>query len=106
MFLNHSDVDKNDSGVYLALHSHGQQNIFSYFCRKFVKDDLQISLCHLTYHIREKKPRDSYVNPLTANPTEWSNTLKQIRLPTNCLSVFDHFVGLALKRVNITFFCY
>ena len=20
--------------------------------------------------------------------------------PTNCLSVFDHFVGLALKRVN------
>ena len=38
-------------------------------------------------------------NPLRANPTKWSNTLKQFVgiLPTNCLSVFDHFVGLALK---------
>ena len=39
------------------------------------------------------------INPLRANPTKWSNTLKQFvdNLPTNCLSVFDHFVGLALK---------
>ena len=29
-------------------------------------------------------------NPLSANFTEW----------TNCLSVFDHFVGLALKGLN------
>ena len=38
-------------------------------------------------------------NPLIANPTKWSNTLKQFvgELPTNCLSVFDHFVVLALK---------
>ena len=38
-------------------------------------------------------------NPLSANPTKWLNTLKQFigNLPTNCLSVFDHFVGLALK---------
>ena len=38
-------------------------------------------------------------NPLSANPTNWSDTLKQFsgKLPTNCLSVFDHFVGLALK---------
>ena len=38
-------------------------------------------------------------NPLSANPTKWSNTLKQFvgKLPTNCLSVFDHFVKLALK---------
>ena len=38
-------------------------------------------------------------NPLSANPTKWSNTLKQFvgNLPTNCLSVFDHFVELALK---------
>ena len=36
------------------------------------------------------------LNPLSANPTKWSNTLKQFvgKLPTNCLSVFDHFVGL------------
>ena len=38
-------------------------------------------------------------NPLSANFTKWSNTLKQfdLKMPTNCLSVFDHFVGLALK---------
>ena len=38
-------------------------------------------------------------NPLSASPTKWSNTLKQFvgNLPTNCLSVFDHFVKLALK---------
>ena len=35
-------------------------------------------------------------NPLSANPIKWSNTLKQFvdKLPTNCLSVFDHYVGL------------
>ena len=39
------------------------------------------------------------LNPLSANPTKWSNTLKQFvgNLPTNCLSAFDHFVGLVLK---------
>ena len=38
-------------------------------------------------------------NPLIANPTKWSNILKQFvgKLTTNCLSVFDHFVKLALK---------
>ena len=38
---------------------------------------------------------------LSANITKWSNTLKQFvsKLPTNCLSVFDHFVGFALKRL-------
>ena len=41
-------------------------------------------------------------DPLNANPTKWSNTLKQFvgNLPTNCLSVFDHFVGLALKGLK------
>ena len=41
-------------------------------------------------------------NPLSANLTKWSNTLKQFvgNFPTNCLSVFDHFVRLAL-RVNL-----
>ena len=38
------------------------------------------------------------LNPLSANPTKWSNLRK---LPTNCLSVFDHFVGLALKELNL-----
>ena len=40
-----------------------------------------------------------FLNSLSANFTKWSITLKQFvgKLPTNCLSVFDHFVGLALK---------
>ena len=39
------------------------------------------------------------INPLSANPTKWSNKLKQFvgNFPKNCLSVFDHFVKLALK---------
>ena len=43
------------------------------------------------------------LNPLSANFKKWSNTLKQFvgNLPTNCLSVFDHFVGLALKGLSI-----
>ena len=43
--------------------------------------------------------RNIDLNPLSANHTKWLNTLKTIRRqqPTNCLSVFDHFVGLALK---------
>ena len=40
------------------------------------------------------------LNPLSANITKWANTLKHDKLPTNCLSVFDHFVGLALKGLN------
>ena len=50
-----------------------------------------------------------HINPLNANPTKWSNTLKQFvgNLPTNCLSVFDHFVKLAhkgLKNLNILYY--
>ena len=42
------------------------------------------------------------LNPLSAKFIKWSNTLKQFKqmvknTQTNCLSVFDHFVGLALK---------
>ena len=43
--------------------------------------------------------KSSLINPLNANPEKWSNTPKQIvgNLPTICLSVFDHFMNLALK---------
>ena len=46
--------------------------------------------------------KSNNINPLSANPTKWSNTLKQFvgKLPTNCLSVSDHFVGLALKGLS------
>ena len=42
-------------------------------------------------------------NPLSASITEWSNKFKQFvgKLPANCLSVSDYFVGLALKGLNI-----
>ena len=42
------------------------------------------------------------VNPLSTNPTKWWNTLKQFvgNLPSNCLSVFDHFVKLTLKGLK------
>ena len=49
------------------------------------------------------KPRTEFcINPFSANHTKWSNTLKQFvgKLPTNCLSVFEHFVRLAPKRLN------
>ena len=43
-----------------------------------------------------------FFNPLSTNITKWSNTLKQFvgKLPTNCLSVSDHFVELALKGLK------
>ena len=36
-----------------------------------------------------------FINPFNADSTKWS--------PTNCLSVFDHFMGLALKGLMVTF---
>ena len=48
---------------------------------------------------------DITLNPLSTNPTKSSNTLKQVvgKLPTNFFSVFDHFVKLALKGLNLLF---
>ena len=50
------------------------------------------------------KDKNYIFNPLSANPTKWPNTLKQFvaKLPTNCLSVFGHFVNLALKVLIIS----
>ena len=44
----------------------------------------------------------TFFNPLNANAAKWSNTLKQFvgNFPTNCLSVFDHFVKLVLKELT------
>ena len=38
----------------------------------------------------------NWINPLSAIPTKWSNTLMQ----RNCLSVLDHFVGLAFQGLS------
>ena len=44
-----------------------------------------------------------WLSHLSVKPTKWSNTFKLFvgKLPTNCLSVFDHFVGLALKGLTL-----
>ena len=44
-------------------------------------------------------------DPLSTNTTKWPNTLKQFvdKLATNCLSAFDHFVKLALKKLKRSF---
>ena len=39
------------------------------------------------------------VNPLSANPTKWSKQFVG-NLAANCLSVFDHFMKLALKGLR------
>ena len=38
----------------------------------------------------------NWINPLSTIPTKWSNTLMQ----RNCLSVLDHFVGLAFQGLS------
>ena len=39
-------------------------------------------------------------NPLSTNPTIWSNILKNLLAKADKLSVFDHFLGLALKGLT------
>ena len=59
--------------------------------------------CRLHFHQVENTSSNlqqrGMLNPLSANPTKWSNTLKQFVGKLQCvfLSVFDHFVKLALK---------
>ena len=70
-------------------------------CRNRQTSDFRV----LSIHVRNSKIIFSIViNPLRANPTNWSNTLKQFvgNLPTNCLSVLDYFVKLALKGLRCT----
>ena len=49
-----------------------------------------------------KIPTEKSVDPLSASPTKWVIHIQAIhqQKSTNCLSVFDHFVGLALKFLN------
>ena len=88
----------------------GQQNpIFSHFSHSVIQSLHFHSICkyknlqnnriwapHLTNSFT------GLFNPSSANPTKWPNTLKQFvgKLPTNCLSVFDHFVKSALRGLN------
>ena len=55
----------------------------------------------MDWFLYDRDLRHERVYPLSSKPTKWSDTLKQFvgNLPTNCLSVFDHFVGLTLKEL-------
>ena len=46
---------------------------------------------------------NNIIKSLCTHPTKCSNTLKQLvdNLPTNCLSVFDHFVELKLNGLSV-----
>ena len=52
--------------------------------------------------IKVQMTKYTELNLLGANPTKWSNTLKQFigKFLKNCLSVFDHFVRLTLKSLS------
>ena len=65
-----------------------------------MKNSWSVSL--VIFHLSEARQHNLVLNPLSAKFIKWLNTLKQFvsKLPTNCLSVFDHFVGLALKLLN------
>ena len=54
-------------------------------------------------HITKKWPAKHSIEKQNFNFTKWSNTFKQFvgNLPTNCLSVFADFVGLALKGLGL-----
>ena len=53
-------------------------------------------------HLKLKRGRSAYdLNPLSAKPTKWSNTLKQfVDSSLNRLRVFENFAVLALKGLN------
>ena len=73
--------------------------IFVFSIKIKIVEKFEMKLCN-----DEKTSKTSALclNPLSANPEKWSNTLKQIvgKLPTICLSVFDHFMNLALKGLT------
>ena len=66
-------------------------------------DKTKIMIKNIENPRTEVTERKTFINPLNANFTKWSNTLKQFvgNLPTNRLSKFDHFVGLVLKVLRL-----
>ena len=68
---------------------------------------LSYEFCYMynnTFFTKKLRITASKINySLSANPTKWSNTLKQFvgEFPTNCLSVFDDFMGLTIVLSSI-----
>ena len=57
---------------------------------------VRFSICNIT----ETEINAFRLNPLSADPTKWSNTLKQfVGFCWRIIWVFDHFVGLALEEL-------
>ena len=106
---NQSDFRRNSDFMKKIL---VRQPFFPIICRslliqvKFRKYTYLQSRFLITYLqsrvVVARSRKEIMVNPLNANPEKWSNTLKQIfgNLPTICLSVFDHFMNLALKGLS------
>ena len=74
-------------------------------CKNIAKNTTLMAKTDYTREHFQWKVLSSIINPLSANPTKWSNTLKLFVGNTRqiVLSVFDHFVGLALKGLNSHF---
>ena len=78
-------------------------NYFSPFFKVFVVG-FEAGYCLLGIQSNVARPTiyDYLINSLSASLTKWSNRLKQFvgKWPTKCLSMFHHFVGLALKGLT------
>ena len=82
-------------------------NLSQISLKLLVKKTADIISCVVSHFVTKKYKKTEEmmetVNTLSASSTKWSNTLKQFvpKLPTNCLSVLDHFVILALKGLKL-----
>ena len=72
-------------------------------CQGMSRNIPKVNVWKFQVHRHYDEQSYTFFNSLSANSTKWSNTLKQFVeiLPTNFLSVFDHFVGLALKGLRV-----
>ena len=77
--------------------------IFIYLTCDIMRDTF-VNTCIRLSTISSRHQLIYQINTLNANPEKWSNTLKQIvgNWATICLSVFDHFMNLALKGLIST----
>ena len=91
--------------IYFALNFKNIEDIFLTISRIIY---ILISKYFVKWKISNKTSKQIFskmlvnLKPLSANAKKWSKTLKQLVgwQSTNCLSVFDHFVGLVLKEVT------
>ena len=65
---------------------------------------ISIAVLFSNIHLSSKRcfnywPFNTHTNTHTHTHTQWSNTFKQL-VGNNCLSVFDNYLGLALKGLT------